>query len=161
MSDGEGEGALVLEAQDMLAGGRATRKSSPTFREDRQVGCLCLGRVLGPGCARIDAEARLREVERLFANFAVSDEEDLAFVLRFGHFFIVGRVLDEHEEHIRDLLGTAARRPRRLPRKSARMVSHRGAHEDLPCPGTPESSKATSTGSGCSNARCSAPASLF
>ncbi|MGW2996228.1 hypothetical protein ACWDA9_32350, partial [Streptomyces sp. NPDC001193] len=35
-------------------------------------------------------------------------EELVATVLSFGHVFIVDRVLDEHEEHIRDLLGTAA-----------------------------------------------------
>ncbi|MER7730640.1 hypothetical protein ABTX80_07120 [Streptomyces erythrochromogenes] len=60
------------------------------------------------GVLRTEAEARLRELEPLFAEFAVGEEELVATVLSFGHVFIVDRVLDEHEKHIRDLLGSAA-----------------------------------------------------
>jgi hypothetical protein len=71
-------------------------------------GVCALAVCLALGMPRTDAEARLRQVEPLFAEFALGEDEDLADVLKFGHVFIVDRVLEEQEEHIRDLLGTAA-----------------------------------------------------
>ncbi|MGW6561028.1 hypothetical protein [Streptomyces hydrogenans] len=50
----------------------------------------------------------MREVEPLFSEFGAGEEEDLALALAFGHVFLVDRVLEEHEERVRDLLGTAA-----------------------------------------------------
>ncbi|MEU3408861.1 hypothetical protein ABZ766_33630 [Streptomyces sp. NPDC006670] len=109
MSHGEGEGALVLTAQEMLAGGQSDEEVfADLAARTGKWGVCVLAVCLALGVPRVDAEARLREVEPLFADFAVGEEEDLAFVLRFGHVFIVDRVLDEHEEHIRDLLEAAA-----------------------------------------------------
>ncbi|MEU6865365.1 hypothetical protein ABZ924_19165 [Streptomyces sp. NPDC046876] len=109
MSHGEGEGALVLAAQEMLAGGQSDEEVFADLAARTGKWGVCVSAVcLALGVPKTDAEARLRQVEPLFADFAVGEEEDLAFVLRFGHVFIVDRVLDENEEHIRDLLGTAA-----------------------------------------------------
>ncbi|MFJ4773833.1 hypothetical protein ACIP88_32760 [Streptomyces uncialis] len=109
MGHGEGEGALVLEAREMLAAGRSDEEvfaELATRTGDRGVCVLAV--CLALGVPRADAEVRLREVEPLFSDFAVGEEQDLAFLLMFGHVFIVDRVLEEHEERIRDLLGTAA-----------------------------------------------------
>ncbi|MCY0946518.1 hypothetical protein [Streptomyces antarcticus] len=107
MSHGEGEGALVLAAQEMLAGGQSDEEvfADLAARTGKWGDCV-LAVCLALGVPKTDAEARLREVEPLFADFAVGEEENLAFVL--GHVFIMDRVLDEYDEHIRDLLGTAA-----------------------------------------------------
>lgn len=109
MSHGEDEGALVLEAQEMLAAGQSDEEVfAELAARTGNWGVCVLAVCLALGVPRTDAEARLREVEPLFSDFAVGEEEDLAYFLRFGHVFIVDRVLEEHEERIRDLLGTAA-----------------------------------------------------
>ncbi|MFC9750615.1 hypothetical protein [Streptomyces niveus] len=109
MSQGEGEGALALEAQEMLAAGRNGEEVFAVLAaRTGNWGVCVLAVCLALGVPRTDAEARLREVEPLFPDFTVGEEEDLAFVLRFGHVFVADRVLEEHEERIRDLLGTAA-----------------------------------------------------
>lgn len=109
MSHGEGEGALVLEAQEMLAAGRSDEEVfAELAARTGDWGVCVLAVCLALGVPRTDAETRLREVEPLFSEFTVGEEEDLAYFLRFGHVFIVDRVLEEHEERIRDLLGTAA-----------------------------------------------------
>ncbi|MFD6277810.1 hypothetical protein ACFWFI_19900 [Streptomyces sp. NPDC060209] len=109
MNHGESEDALVLEAQKMLATGQS---EEVVFAElaarTAEWGVCVLAVCLALGVSRADAEVRLREVEPLFAEFAVGEEADLAFLLTFGHVFIVDRVLDEREEHVHDLLGTAA-----------------------------------------------------
>ncbi|MGA5150066.1 hypothetical protein ACPCSF_34400 [Streptomyces griseoincarnatus] len=109
MSHGEDEGALVLEAQEMLAAGQSDEEVfAKLAARTGNWGVCVLAVCLALGVPRTDAEARLREVEPLFSDFAVGEEEGLAYCLRFGHVFIVDRVLEEHEERIRDLLGTAA-----------------------------------------------------
>ncbi|MFE6183960.1 hypothetical protein ACFQ6U_05940 [Streptomyces sp. NPDC056465] len=109
MGHRESEGMLVLEAKKMLAAGHSDEEVFAELAARTGTRGVCLLAVcLALGVPRTDAEARLREVEPLFADFAVGEEEDLAFFLTFGHIFIVDRVLDEHEERIRDLLGTAA-----------------------------------------------------
>ncbi|MEV7520415.1 hypothetical protein [Streptomyces sp. NPDC091371] len=109
MSHGEGQGALILEAQEMLAAGQSGEEVfAELAARTGQWGVCVLAVCLALGVPPTDAEARLREVEPLFAEFVMGEEEDLALVLTFGHVFIVDRVLDEHEERIRDLLGTAA-----------------------------------------------------
>ncbi|MFG3138902.1 hypothetical protein ACGFZA_22125 [Streptomyces sp. NPDC048211] len=109
MSHGEGEGALVLEAQEMLAAGQSDEEvfAELTARTGKWGVCL-LAVCLALGVPRTDAEARLREVEPLFSEFAAGEERDLAFILKFENVFIVDRVLEEHEERIRALLGIAA-----------------------------------------------------
>ncbi|WP_299536042.1 hypothetical protein [uncultured Streptomyces sp.] len=109
MSHGEDEGALVLAAQEMLAGGQSGEEVfAELATRTGKWGVCVLAVCLALGVPETDAEARLQEFEPLFADFAVGEEEDLAFALRFGHVFIVERVLGEHEKHIRDLLGIAA-----------------------------------------------------
>ncbi|MFE3121808.1 hypothetical protein ACFXHD_00105 [Streptomyces hydrogenans] len=109
MSHAEDEGALVLEAQEMLAAGQSDEKVfADLAARTGNWGVCVLAVCLALGVPRTAAEARLHEVEPLFSDFAVGEEEDVAFLLRFGHVFIVDRILEEHEERIRDLLGTAA-----------------------------------------------------
>lgn len=109
MIHGEGEDALVLEAQRMLAAGQGEEDAFAELaaRTGEWVICvLAVCRALG--VPRADAEARLCDIEPLLDGFSVGEEELVASVLAFGHVFIVDRVRDEHEEHIRNLLGTAA-----------------------------------------------------
>ncbi|MFM9589301.1 hypothetical protein ACKI1J_11730 [Streptomyces scabiei] len=109
MSYGEDAGALVLEAEEMLAAGQSEERVFAELAARNGDWGVCAWAVcLSLGVPRTDAEARLREAEPLFSDFAAGEEEDLAYVLRFAHVFIVDRVLEEHEERIRDLLGTAA-----------------------------------------------------
>ncbi|MDH6540020.1 hypothetical protein [Streptomyces sp. SPB4] len=109
MNHGEGEDALVLAAQEMLAAGRSEEEVFAELAARTGEWSVCVLAVCSAlGVPRTDAEARLREVEPFFAEFAAGEEADLALLLTFGHVFVVDRVLDEHEEHIRDLLGTAA-----------------------------------------------------
>ncbi|MGW7328502.1 hypothetical protein ACWGIU_07790 [Streptomyces sp. NPDC054840] len=109
MNHGEGADALVLDAREMLAAGQSDEEIfAELAARTGEWGACVLALCLALGVPRTEAEARLREVEPLFAEFAAGEEELVATVLSFGHVFIVDRVLDEHEEHIRDLLGTAA-----------------------------------------------------
>ncbi|MFK0256605.1 hypothetical protein [Streptomyces sp. NPDC090445] len=109
MNHGESEDALVLEAQQMLAAGQSEEEVfAELAARTGEWGVCVLAVCLALSVPRMDAEARLREVEPLLAEFTVGEEEDLAFVLTFGQVFIVDRALEEHEEHIRELLGTAA-----------------------------------------------------
>ncbi|OLZ65478.1 hypothetical protein AVW11_16925 [Streptomyces amritsarensis] len=109
MNHGEGADALVLDAREMLAAGQSDEEvfAELAARTGEWAACV-LAVCVALGVPRTEAEARLREVEPLFAEFAAGEEELVATLLSFGHVFIVDRVLDEHEEHIRDLLGTAA-----------------------------------------------------
>ncbi|MER8036482.1 hypothetical protein [Streptomyces hydrogenans] len=109
MRHGEGERELVLEAREMIAEGRSGEEvfagmAARTGDRGRSLRAVCAAL----GMPRADADARLREAEPLFTEFAAGEEEDLALVLAFGHAFVVDRVLDEHEERVRELLGTAA-----------------------------------------------------
>ncbi|MFD5417547.1 hypothetical protein ACFWJT_05905 [Streptomyces sp. NPDC127069] len=109
MNQGRGEDALVREAQAMLAAGQSTEEAfAELAARVGQWNACALAVCLALGVPRTDAESRVREVEPLFQEFVVGEEQDLAFVLCFGQVFIVDRVLEQHEEHIRDLLGTAA-----------------------------------------------------
>ncbi|MFF2013872.1 hypothetical protein ACFVWY_33075 [Streptomyces sp. NPDC058195] len=109
MHHGVGEGALVLEAREMLgAGQREQAVFAELAARTGEWGVCALAVCLALGVPRTDAENRLREVEPLFAEFARGEEEILASLLHFGHMFIVNRVLDEYDEHIRGLLGSAA-----------------------------------------------------
>ncbi|MFC8430460.1 hypothetical protein [Streptomyces sp. NPDC057253] len=109
MSHREDEGALVLEAREMLAAGRSDEEVfAELAARTGDWGVCVLAVCVALGVPRTDAEARLREVEPLFSDFAAGEEEYVAFVFRFGRVFIVDRVLEEHEERIRDLLATAA-----------------------------------------------------
>ncbi|MFD4156911.1 hypothetical protein ACFWR4_29725 [Streptomyces hydrogenans] len=108
MSRGENEGALVREAREGLAAGRSAqevfaRSAVRTGDRGLAVWAVCVA----SGVPRADAEARVSEVEPLFSEFGAGEEEDLALALAFGHVFLVDRVLEEHEERVRDLLGTA------------------------------------------------------
>ncbi|MET9881439.1 hypothetical protein ABZZ36_43760 [Actinacidiphila glaucinigra] len=109
MNHGPGDDALILDAREALAAGQSAEEvfAELAARTDEWGVCL-LAVCLALGVPRMDAKARLREVEPLFAEFAVGEEELVAAVVTMGDVFIVDRVLDEEEEHIRDLLGTAA-----------------------------------------------------
>ncbi|MEY2233194.1 hypothetical protein [Streptomyces sp. BF23-19] len=69
MGHGEGEGALVLEAQEMLAAGQSDEEvfAELAARTGKRGVCL-LAVCLALGVPRTDAEARLREVEPLFSE---------------------------------------------------------------------------------------------
>ncbi|MER5741005.1 hypothetical protein ABT117_35800 [Streptomyces sp. NPDC002262] len=109
MGTGEDQDALVLEAREMLAAGRSDEEVFAELATRTGNRGVCVVAVcLALGVPRPDAEARLREAEPLFPDFAIGEEEDLAFVLGFGNVFTVDRVLEEHEERIRDFLRTAA-----------------------------------------------------
>ncbi|MER7754493.1 hypothetical protein [Kitasatospora sp. NPDC097643] len=109
MNRGEGEDALVPEAKELLAAGRSEEEIFAELAARTGAWGVCaLAVCLALGVPRPDAQARLREVEPLFAEFSVGEEELVATVLTMGHVFIVDRVLDEHDEHIRSLLETAA-----------------------------------------------------
>ncbi|WP_371606742.1 hypothetical protein OG725_35770 [Streptomyces sp. NBC_01213] len=109
MSHGGNEGSLVLEAQELLAAGQRDEEAFAVLAaRTGNWGTCVLAVCLALGVPRTDAEARLREVEPLFSDFAVGEEEDLAFLLKCGHVFIVDRALGEHDERIRGLLGIAA-----------------------------------------------------
>ncbi|MFI8388887.1 hypothetical protein [Streptomyces sp. NPDC085540] len=109
MNHGEGEDALVLDAQEMLAAGQdAEEVFAELAARTGEWGACVLAVCSALGVPRTDAEARLREVEPLFAEVEAGEEDFLATLLVFGNAFVVDRVLDAHEERIRDLLGTAA-----------------------------------------------------
>ncbi|MEU9159645.1 hypothetical protein AB0D29_05070 [Streptomyces sp. NPDC048424] len=109
MSHEEDEDELVLEARAMLAVGRnaeevfvALAARNSDWEASALVVCLALG------VPRTDAETRIREARPLFEEFAVGEDDLVASVLAFVDVFVVDRVLDAHQERIRDLLGTAA-----------------------------------------------------
>ncbi|MFJ7205073.1 hypothetical protein ACIQWR_16205 [Streptomyces sp. NPDC098789] len=109
MSHEEDEDELILEARAMLAVGRnaeevfvALAARSCDWEASALVVCLALG------VPRTDAEARICEARPLFEEFAVGEDDLVASVLAFVDVFVVDRVLDAHQERIRDLLGTAA-----------------------------------------------------
>ncbi|MYX37026.1 MULTISPECIES: hypothetical protein [unclassified Streptomyces] len=109
MDHGESEEALVLEAQEMLATGQSEEEVfAKLAARTGQWGVCVLAVCLALGVSRTDAESRLREIETLFDEFAVGEEELVASVLTIGQVFIVDRVVDKHDEHIRNLLETAA-----------------------------------------------------
>ncbi|MBD0672517.1 hypothetical protein [Streptomyces sp. CBMA156] len=109
MNRGRGEDALVPEAQEMLAAGRSEEGIfAELAARTGELGTCAMAVCLALGVPRSDAQARLREVEPLFAEFSVGEEQLVATLLTMGHVFIVDRVLDEHDERIRNLLGTAA-----------------------------------------------------
>ncbi|MFC8917733.1 hypothetical protein ACFT5C_18370 [Streptomyces sp. NPDC057116] len=104
-----GESALVVEARQMLATGQCEEAVFAELAARTGEWAVCAVAVcLALGVPRTDAEARVREVEPLFGDFAVGEEDLVAAVLGLSDVFIVDAVLDEHDEHIRDLLGTAA-----------------------------------------------------
>ncbi|WP_328786846.1 hypothetical protein [Streptomyces sp. NBC_00273] len=106
---GGGGDALILDAQEMLAAGQdAEDVFAELAARTGEWGACVLAVCSALGVPRTDAEARLREVEPLFAEYEAGEEDLVATLLVFGHVFIVDRVLDEHEEHIRNLLGAAA-----------------------------------------------------
>ncbi|MFE5558167.1 hypothetical protein [Streptomyces sp. NPDC056544] len=109
MNHGEGADALILDAREMLAAGQdAEEVFTELATRTGEWGVCVLAVCSALGVPRTDAEARLCEAEPLFAEVEAGEEDFLATLLAFGHVFIVDRVLDAHEEHIRDLLGTAA-----------------------------------------------------
>jgi len=76
MSHGEGEDALVLEAREMLAAGQSDAEVFAELAASTGKWGVCLLAVcLALGVPRTDAEARLREVEPFFSDFAVGEEE--------------------------------------------------------------------------------------
>ncbi|WP_327238113.1 hypothetical protein OG349_33200 [Streptomyces sp. NBC_01317] len=109
MKAGEGEDALVLAARERLAAGQDEEEvvAQLAARTGEWHACV-LAVCLAVGVPRTDAEARLRHVERCFAEFEPGEEELLSSLLVMGDTFIVDAVLDEHDEHIRGLLETAA-----------------------------------------------------
>ncbi|MER7758724.1 hypothetical protein [Streptomyces sp. NPDC097619] len=115
MSDGEDaatavdEGAMVAEARASLAAGRNGEQAFAALAaRTGRWGVSLLAVCEALGVPRPDAEARLRELEGFFSEFAVGEEEDLAFTLAFGHAFLVDRVPEPHDVPLRDLLATAA-----------------------------------------------------
>ncbi|MET9557084.1 hypothetical protein [Streptomyces sp. NPDC006645] len=109
MSHGDGEDAPALAAREMLAEGR---RAEEVFAElaarTGEWGACALAVCSALGVPRTDAEARLRELQPFFTEFAVGEEEIVADVLRFGGMFVVDRILDERGERVRELLGSAA-----------------------------------------------------
>ncbi|WP_446040604.1 hypothetical protein [Streptomyces sp. SID1121] len=110
MKPGEGEDALVQEAWAMLAAGRHEEEVFARLAARTGEWHLCaLAVCVALGVPRTDAEARLHELEPYFAEFERGEEELLAGTLTFVEMFLVDRVFNEYEGHLRDLLGTAAR----------------------------------------------------
>ncbi|WP_405678371.1 hypothetical protein OG292_29470 [Streptomyces sp. NBC_01511] len=109
MNSGADEDAPALAAQEMLAAGRSEEEVfAELAARTGEWGVCALAVCSALGIPRPEAEARLRELQPIFPEFAVGEEELVADVLRWGHMFVVDRVLDERGERIRDLLGTAA-----------------------------------------------------
>ncbi|MFE9792347.1 hypothetical protein ACFYRL_11450 [Streptomyces goshikiensis] len=109
MSHGEGDEELVLTARAMLAVGRSAEEVFVALAaRSSDWGASALAVCLALGIPRTDAEARIREVRPLFEEFTVGEDDLVASVLAFVDVFVVDRVLDAHQERIRDLLGTAA-----------------------------------------------------
>lgn len=134
MKAGEGEDALVLAARERLAAGQDEEEvvAQLAARTGEWHACV-LAVCLAVGVPRTDAEARLRHVERCFAEFEPGEEELLSSLLVMGDTFIVDAVLDEHDEHIRGLLETAHAAYAGFPRRPDHVVSHGRASPSSSC----------------------------